>query len=52
MMKKILKLKFGKRILNLIKQNKILTISLIVFIIFSGINTFLIYRFVQVLITI
>ena len=44
MMKKI-----RKKILNFIKQNKILTIASIVFIIASGVNTYLIYNFVQVL---
>ena len=49
MMKKLLKLKFGRKAINVMKKNKILTFASILFITFSGINLFLVYAFVQVL---
>lgn len=40
---------FNLKIWRMIKENKILSLALIVFVTFSIINTLLIYNFVQVL---
>ena len=40
---------FNVKLWKLIKQNKILSTALIVFLMFSAINSLLIYNFVQVL---
>ena len=41
--------KINLRVWKMIKENKILSMALIVFITFAGINSLLIYNFVQVL---
>ena len=41
--------KIKNKILNIVKHNKILTFASLVFVLFSGINIYLIYNFVQVL---
>ena len=40
---------FNVKLWRIVKQNKILSIALIVFITFSIINTLLVYNFVQIL---